>query len=267
MAQQQASWYETGYEGAEREAEKRALGYPPDRWWLRAGETKEIVYADDDPFCVKVHSWRDNDDRWFHETCIQKICDAGCPACGGKGVGRADYTGHYTVVDITGYEDKKGEWHKYRLLLLPAKTKFLGKLKKKKENKGSLLGQLWTLTRADSNTPNTGDDLDHVREINLDGLYPMVTYKGKNLKEMIDRANTGGAEGAKTRQYLAHHFRIPAEGEIPAKIPVFNYPALMAPKEPSQLRELVAGAKPFNSKGGGSHSSSTGSSSDDEVPF
>ena len=264
----QASWYETGYEGADREAERKALGYPPDRWWLKAGDSKELVYADDDPSCIKVHSFRDTNDRWFHETCIAKISEAGCPACGAKGVGRADYTGHYTIIDITGYTAKDGTEHKYRLMLLPAKTKFLGKLKKKKETKGSLLGQLWTLTRADSNAPNTGDDLDHVREINVEGLFPLITYKGKNLKDMIERANAGGAEGDKTRKYLSHHFRLPEGDEpIPLRLPVFNYPALMAPKEPSKIRELIADAKPFNQQGGSNSNSSKTGSSADEVPF
>lgn len=262
----QPSWYETGYEGAEKEQEKKNLGYPPDRWWMKPGETKEMVFIDDTPFCIREHSWRDTNDRWHHVTCIAKISEEGCPADGATGVQRADYTGHYTIVDITGYVARDGKEHKHRLVLLPAKTKVLNRFKIKKENRGSLLGQLFTLSRADGNSPNTGDDLDHVREIKMDGLYSVVTYKGKKIKDLIDKANGDGSDAERTRKYLAHHFQIPEEGSIPGKIPVFNYAVQCAPKEPSVLREMVADAKPF--KDSGSSTGSTGSSSsDDDVPF
>lgn len=262
----QPSWYETGYEGAEKEQERKSLGYPPDRWWLRAGETKEMAFIDDTPFCIREHSWRDNNDRWHHETCIAKISEEGCPADGATGVQRADYTGHYTIVDITGYVTREGKENRTRLVLLPAKTKVLNKFKLKKENRGSLLGSLFTLARADSNAPNTGDDLDFVRELKMDGLYGVVTYKGKLIKDSIDKANGSGPDAERTRKYLAHHFQIPEEGPIPEKIPVFNYAIQCAPKDPATLRELVADVKPWNKDGGGSSSSSSGSSSDD-VPF
>ena len=257
----QPSWYETGYEGAEREQEKKNLGYPPDRWWLRAGETKELVFIDDTPFCVHEHGWRDSNGRWHYATCIAKIADEGCPGCGATGVQRADYTGHYTIVDVTGYVSKDGTEYKYRLVDLPAKTKVLNKFKQKKENRGSLLGQLFTLSRADKNSPNTGDDLDHVREVKMEGLYDVVTYKGKKIKDLIEKANGSGADAERTRKYLAHHFQIPDEGPIPAKIPPLNYMVHNAPMEPAQLRQAVADAKPFKSDG------SSSSSSSDDVPF
>jgi len=258
------SWYETGYEGAEKEGEKKALGYPPDRLWQRAGSSKEIIFIGDDPFCIREHQWRDTSDHWHYATCTSKIHDAGCGACGAPGVGRSDYVGHYTIVDVTGYTTKEGVENKNRLILLPAKTKVLNKFKMKKENRGSLLGQLWTLARADANAPNTGDDLDHVREIKLEALLGAVTYKGKPLKEMIERANGNGGDAEKTRKYLAYHFQIPAEGPIPMKVPQFNYPELMAPLDYGVLKSMVADAAPFNKDGVGGKSKST---ADDDVPF
>lgn len=258
----QPSWYETGYEGAEKEQEKKSLGYPPDRWWLSAEATKELVFIEDNPFCLREHSWRDNDDRWHHETCIAKISDSGCAACGATGVGRADYTGKYTIVDITGYTKSDGTEFKHRLVELPAKTKVLNKFRTKKDTKGSLLGQLWTLTRADKNTPNTGDDLDHIREVDMGGLFTVVTYKGKLLCDMIAKANGSGSDAERTRKYLAYHFMIPDEGPIPERIPSFNWAALCSPKDNATLKQMVADAKPFKSTG-----SSSSSSADSEVPF
>lgn len=261
------SWYETGYEGAEKEQERRSMGYPPDRFWLKPGSQKEIVFISDDPFCINEHSWRNSEGDWFHGTCTAKINDNGCGGCGQTGVSRPDYTGHYTIVDITGYTTQKGVENKNRLILLPAKTKVINKFKFKKENRGSLLGQLWTITRADENAANTGDDLDHVRELkSMEGLLGVVTYKGKSLKEMIEKANGSGSDAEKTRKYLAHHFQIPESGPIPMKIPQFNYPVLMAPMEFGTFRAMVADAQPFKSKGGSSGSEKT-STADDEVPF
>lgn len=261
------SWYETGYDGAEKEADKKAMGYPPDRLWQRPGSSKEIVFIGDDPFCIREHQWRDTQDRWHYATCIAKVSDAGCPACGATGVSKPDYVGLYTIVDVTGYTSRDGVENKNRLILLPAKTKVLNKFKMKKENRGSLLGQLWSLARSDTNAPSTGDDLDHVREIKMDGLLGAVTYKGKPLKEMIDRANGSGPDAYKTRKYLSYHFQIPSEGPIPMKVPQFNLPNLVSPMEVAALRALVADAAPFaKSKFGGSSGGSK-SQSDEEVPF
>lgn len=258
-----ASWYETGYEGAEREAEKQSFGRPPDRLWQPAGGTKEIVFVDDNPFCLKEHQWRDTGGDWHWATCIAKISDAGCPACEKATVGRPAYVGYYTLVDVSGYVTRDGEENKYRLILMPAKTKVLNKLKKKKENRGSLLNQLWNLTRADSNTPSTGDDLDHVREISMEGLYSVVTFKGKSLKEMIEKANGTGPDAERGRKYLSHFFQIPEEGEIPARIPTFNYPIILEPIEAKEMRTATANVQPYGGKAG----AATSSSSSDDVPF
>jgi len=258
------SWYETGYDGAEKEQERRSLGYPPDRFWLKAGSSKEIIFISDDPFCIHEHQWRDSNGDWHHATCTAKIDDAGCGACGQTGVSRSDYVGHYTIVDVTGYKNKDDVEFKNRLMLFPAKTKVLNKFKLKKQARGSLLGQLWTITRADSNAPNTGDDLDHVREIKADRLLEAVSYKGKSLLEAIESANGTGSDAEKSRKYLAHHFQIPPDGKIALKVPQFNYPVLMAPMEFGALRSAVADAQPFNNKGKGE---SGGSSSTDDVPF
>ena len=261
---QKKAWYETGYDGAEKEADKRSMGYPPDRFWQNAGSSKQIVFVSDDPFCINEHSWCDGEKKWHHATCTAKIDDAGCAACGARGVGRSDYVGHYTIVDITGYKNKEGVDIQYRLMLLPAKTKVLNKFKMKKENRGSLLGQVWTLARADANAPNTGDDLDHVREItNMDGLFSMVTFKGKGIKDMIEKANAGN--DAKARKYLAYHFQIPESGPIPMRIPQFNYPELMAPLSFGALKSQIANATPFDKSG--SSSGGNVSKVETDVPF
>ena len=269
-----ASWYETGYSGAEREQERKELGNAPQRFWLRAGATKEVIWIDDNPFCFPEHTWRVGDEKTpYFATCTQgmaKESKEDCVGCTTRGVGKPDYTGQYTIVDVTGYVSKKdNKEHKFELNLFPAKTKVLNKLKLKKQNKGSLIGQLWSVSRGDEHSPSTGDDFDFVREVKMDELYKVVTYKGKNISKLIAEVNSGGPEATKVRKYLSHHFAIPAEGQIPEKIPTFNYVNLFAPLDAGAMKALMVGAHGFGQSapvGGGSGRSEGGANSDD-VPF
>jgi hypothetical protein len=258
------SWYETGYEGAQKEADRKSFGYPPDRLWQKAEASKKIIFIGDDPFCISEHSWCDHESKWHHATCTAKINESGCGACGANGVGAANYTGHYTIIDVDGYTTSKGVEDKYRMMLLPAKTKVLTKFRDKRKIRGALINHLWLLTRSDAMAPNTGDDLDHVRELEKpESVIDYATFKGKSVKEMIEKANGSGHESEKTRKFMSHYFQIPSDGPIPMKVPQFNYPELFKPLEYGELKSLASNAKPF-----GKDSKKTNSSkSDDVIPF
>ena len=267
------SWFEQGYNGVDREQEKRDLGGGPKRWWMPPGVTKELVFVDDAPVCFDEHQWKTEGSKFpAFGTCLSKITQDGCPGCGSKGVQKAEYTGHLTIVDITGYKVKKNGEEvevKYELLEFAPKLKAMNKLKIKKANKGSMIGQLYAVSRSDENAPNTGDDFDHLREAKMDGLYQVVTYRGKKLCELIDKANGSGDDAKKMRKYLSHHFQLPETGEIPAQIPVLNYQSLHAPMSVADFKRAIAGAVGFGG-GGGRNSGSSGSgsgSADETVPF
>ena len=268
-----SSWFESGYEGADREQEKRDLGGGPKRWWMAAATTKEVVFVDDTPVCFDEHQWKTAESKFPNwATCIAKISQEPCAGCTTTGVGKADYTGHLTMIDITGYISGKGtakEKHvRFELVEFTPKLKVMNKLKFKKANAGSLIGQLYKLSRADSDAPNSGDDLDFQRAANMEALYKAVTYRGKNISEMILVANGTGDAAKKMRRYLAHQFQIPDEGVIPEVIPRFNYMKLHEPMDSGDLRRAVAGAVAWNSNGArpasGGHSSA---SAEDDVPF
>lgn len=266
------NWWETGYSGAEREAEKRELGGGPTRFWLKPKGERQLVFVDDSPFCFYEHPFKNENDRHDWVTCTAKV-HGECAACSAKGVGKAEYTGHLTAIDITGYVDRNKVEHKYELVEFCPKTKVMNKLKVKKERKGSLIGQLCGITRSDEHAPNTGDDFDFDREVKMEELYKLVTYRGKKLCDLIDAANAPGADGAKTRKYLMHHFQVPADGEIPARIPPFNYKELHAPLEPAILRQAIAGAQGQKDGFGAPASSAgpapgkAGSHADEDIPF
>lgn len=268
------SWYETGYSGADREIEKRELGTGPNRWWLSAGSQKQGIFVDDDPFACDEHQWRNPGSKFpLFATCLSKVAaDGVCPACGGKGVDRAAYTGHLTIVDVAGWKDKDGNVRdQFELKEFCPKTTVMNKLKLKKAARGSLVGQVWTVTRATKDTASTGDDFEHVREANMEKLYTVVTFRGKNVSELITKANGHGEEAAKVRKYLAHNFQIPVDGEIPAKIPVFNYMKLHEPMNAADMRKAIANAVSMGGFGNSGNSNSGGSagpgSADETVPF
>ena len=265
------NWFESGYTGADREQEKRDLGGGPKRWWMAAATTKQVVFIDDEPICFDEHSWKVEGSKFpSSATCISKICQDGCPACNSKPVGKPDYMGHLTIVDCTGYTTRDGKEVKFELVEFCPKLKAMNKLNLKKKNKGSLIGQLYSITRADADSPNTGDDFDHQRAAELDKLYKVVTYRGKNLSEMITTANGTGEAAQKMRKFLVHQFQVPETGAIPEEIPAFNYMKLHEPLEPADLRRQIVGAVSFGSKfssGSGSTSGGSGGSSSDDVPF
>lgn len=271
MAESKASWYETGYSGAEREQEKRALGAAPPRFWLKPAATKDILFVDDTPFCYKEHSWRVGEDKQFYyATCTNGINAEGCHGDSAKGVSKADYIGQLTIVDITGYVSRKdNKEHKFEVTLFSPKTKVLNKLKLRKEKKGTLVNQIYTVTRGDENSPNTGDDFDWQREVkSVEELFKVVTYKGVRIAEMIEKVNNGDAEAAKIRKYLSHHFMIPDQGEIPLRVPTFNYSNLFAPLSNADMRQQMAGAHSFNSgKDSGGGKGSGGGAQSEDIPF
>lgn len=274
MSNSGKNWFETGYGGADREQEKRDIGGKPNRWWMAPGTQKQLVFVDDTPVCFDEHQWRTPDSKFpSFAACTAKISQEPCVGCTSKGVQKADYSGHLTIVDITGYKNKKGEEVKYQLVEMAPKLKAMNKLKFKKASKGTMMGQLYTVTRTDENAPSTGDDFDFIRDSDMSKLIGVVTYRGKNLQEMIEKANGTNEDAKKMRKYLAHHFQIPAEGEIAMEIPAFNYQSLHAPMDPADFRRAVAGAVGFgdrNNSGSGGGGGKTGGGSgeaDDSVPF
>lgn len=270
MSEEKKNWFDTGYGGAERESERRELGYGPKRFWLKPKGRIELVFVDDSPFAFPEHQWKlEGQKQPEFGTCILGVHNE-CAGCSGKGVQKAEYTGHLTAIDCTGYMDKNGTEHKFELVEFCPKNKVMLKLKNKKERTGSLIAQLFSVFRTDEQSPNTGDDFDLVREVQMPGLYARATYHGKSLKDMIAVANGSGAEAAKVRKYLAHHFDIPAEGAIPEVIPVFNYVNLHAPMAPADFARAIIGAQAYTGgnfgPGPGKTAPATGKA-DEDVPF
>jgi len=230
----------------------------PRRLWIKAGEYREIVMVDDDPLCVHEHNPKMNNrwDNWF--TCLQGIADS-APCCEILGANTRYYVGYVTVVDCSLYVDKKGNKHQYELKLLPAKLKTLKKFKRKREDRGSLVGAVFKATREDAKSPSVGDEFEYMRQADMDKLFELTTFHGRKLTELYSAA----MENPASLSTLKNIFQVSMDGGKPIpKLNPFNYFEILKPKSPDEIRAMLKGATFDDAPG-----PTSGESSVDDIPF
>lgn len=86
----------------------------PLRFFLNKGESKHILFLDDEPQWAWEHSFRKGFTKagkpnWRKVTCRRGL-PGGCPGCASELI--RVYTGFLTILDLTGYKDKEGKEHK-----------------------------------------------------------------------------------------------------------------------------------------------------------
>lgn len=259
------SWYDTGYDGVDREKERIARAGGPNRFWMKAGSSREIVLIDDDPLCIHEHQWRMNGNWHNYCTCLKDTSDI-VPCCEKLGEKSRSYVGFYTIVDCTEHTDAKGNKYQYEVKFLPAKLKTLGLLRRKKTDRGSLIGAMFRVTRDTSDDPACGNDYEFLREASLDNLYKVANYRGKKLPDLYKEA----AEKPEVMARLKDTFQLAtdANGAVLPRVFPLNYFALLAPRDPKEVRQMLGAYVPEDgerdSRGGFSNSQS---SKDDEIPF
>lgn len=253
------SWYDTGYDGIEREKERIARSSGPNRFWMKAGTTREIVFVDDEPLCLYEHNPKINGKwtNWF--TCLKDTSDI-IPCCDKLGEKTRYYVGYYTIVDLTEHKDAKGNSYQYEVKLFPAKLKTLGVLRRKKQQKGSLIGAKFNVARDSTEDPNCGGEFEYDRDADLEKLFKVANYKGKKLVELYKEAS----EKPEVLARMKDTFQTSMEGEALAqRIFPFNYYNLLEPKDPKDLRQIL-GASSIESDDG---PAGPGAAADDEIPF
>lgn len=252
------SWYSTGYEGIDREKDRIARLSGPNRFWIKVGTSREIIFIDDEPLCIYEHNPKLNGrwQNWF--TCLrdshdQVVC---CEKLGDK---TRYYVGYYTIVDLTENVDAKGNKYQYEVKLLPTKLKSLSLMRRKKQDRGSLIGCAFKVHRDSEKDPNCGGEYEFQREGNLEKLFTVANYKGKKLVDLYKEAS----EQPAVMQRLKDTFQLQFDdnGAILPKIFPFNYFNLLQPKDPKDLRAILGAA----SLDTGSEASD--SPQDDDIPF
>jgi hypothetical protein len=256
------SWYEQGFNGVDAEQRRIEEQQGPGRIWIPPGASKEIVLLDDDPVCLHEHSPKINGSyrNWF--TCLQGVHDD-VVCCQLLGTKSRYYCGYLTVVDCTEWVDQKGTKHQFEMRLCQFKIKGIKKLRRKKDDKGVLVGTMWKFTREDDSAPICGDDWEFLRDVDVAKMFSYVNYRGKKLTQIFDEAE-GNAEAM---ERIRRVFQIePVDGKLPRIVPLFNYFELLKPKSPKETRLFLIGVQQDDDKdkkgaGGG------GVAKADPVPF
>ncbi len=257
------SWFTTGYEGIDAEKERIARLQGPNRFWMKEGTRRSVVFIDDEPTCLYEHNPKLNG-TWRNQfTCLKDSNDI-IPCCEKLGEKSRYYVGYYTIVDLTENTDSKGNKYQYEVKLLPTKLKTLQLMRRKKQDRGSLIGCIFKVARDTQDDPNCGNEYEFDREADLTKLFSVANYKGKKLAELFKEA----AEKADVLARMKETFQLSFEkggNLIVPKIYSFNYEHVLAPKDPKEIRSML-GAASIEASGGEGEDAPQGEK-DDPVPF
>lgn len=178
------AWYRKGTEGLRDDMDHSSKKDVVKRFWLKQGESRKIVFLDNLAFRFWEHnvcidgSWK----NWF--VCLRENLGEECALCSSDN--RPYFVGFYSVLDMTGYTDKKGVKHVNEKLLFPAKIPILEKLSRKDEKHGGLTGCIFDVTRgASAKSSAVGDDFDFVEKVELIKQFPSVDITPYQYEEIL----------------------------------------------------------------------------------
>lgn len=174
---------EAGRQEARKEARAQRANEPR-RFWMKPGETRELVIVDERmSFFRYEHSLKNPATGRFdlYTPCINE--HANCPVC--KTDSKPSYFAAYlTVIDLTPYEKEDGtviEWSKRLLVIKQAQQK---KFVRIQEREGNLRGVIIAATRDRDTDANIGNDFEVVEVMPEDDLLAYETvYEDSQGKE------------------------------------------------------------------------------------
>jgi hypothetical protein len=238
-AEGKPSWYETGYTGTKREEDRIASQHGPRRLYMKANESHQIVFVDDEPVCVHEHNPKINGSylNWF--TCLRGMWPDDAVCCQELGEKTRYYVGFYTIIDCTKVE-WKGNTYQYEVKLLPAKLKGLKMLQLRKQDAGAMAGRMYRVTRLTDKSSNSGDDFSFLKEVDMAKLFAVANFKGKKLSELFAKAK----DSPENLERLRQTFQIITNGsEVEQRLVPFNYMNLLKPRAPKDIAALLRGWK------------------------
>jgi len=263
------SWYETGFDGIGDEERRLDEAQGPHRLWIPGGASKDIVWCDDEPVCIHEHNPKMNGNYRNWLTCQQGVYDevVCCQKIGPKG---RYYVGYLTGVDCSEWKDQRGNTHQYEMRLVPMKLRSLKKFRRKKDDRGSMVGTMWSMHREDDNAASIGDDWDFQRDVDMEKMFDYVNYRGSLLSEMWEQAEGDPEQMARVLRIF--QIKPDEEGKLPRIIPPFNYMEVLKPKTPKEMRLLLGAVQDDDEDTGSRRSSGSsggggGAAKQDDVPF
>lgn len=244
------SWFSAGT-GESAQAAQAAMNptFGPDKFWLKHGEKKDIVFVDDMAVFEKTYGANDGSGNFQfdgHEystgssfgnlvTCLTGIDSKGCPICQKRtDLFRKRYEVR-TIVDMSAYKGKE-KTYQFGLKLFVAKAKTAALLDNMRDvevergnGKGNLASKLFRVARTDSKSPNVGDSFSYLKDGDMKKLFAVANYKGKTLNELFDEAEKDSKRMANLEKVF--FLNKLADGRLDrTTIPRFNYMALFEPR-------------------------------------
>ena len=178
-----------GFESPDEEKSKFGYGRKePQRFRLRIGESKELVFIDDVPARSYEHSVK-IDGYWKNFTCLETTC----PLCD---IGNKSHKVFYlTAIDLTPWEDKNGQLQVENYTLFCFKKRAAEALSALKQKHGRLKGLKFRATRGNGEySASSGDHFEFIEVANeLLDRHKEIDYQDVfqklNIKQMYEVAN------------------------------------------------------------------------------
>ena len=159
----------------ERQNEFESNRAIPRRFWMKPGEKRKIIFLDETPACtfeynVELKLPHYDKPRWGHHfTCIRnktgKDIFAGLPE---RVKRNRSYMGFLTIIECCEYEDKEGKLHRNVRRVLPMTSPFTEKVAGWIEDRGSIVGCMFSVKRGtDKKSPRIGDDWQFLEKVDL----------------------------------------------------------------------------------------------------
>lgn len=234
------SWYKSGFDSMKQEEDRLATLNGPNRLWMPAGAERDIIFLDDEPFAIYEHNPKINGSFKNWMTCVQGISDD-VPCCEVLGANSRYYVGYFTVIDCSEFIDKKGNKHAYEVKLLGAKLKTMKKFRRKKEDRGSLVGCMYRAVREDAKSPVCGDEFEFKKEVDLAKVFEHAMYRGKKLSEIYTKA-AETPEGIE-RLRKTFHINTDKDGKLIKSVTPFNYMEVLKPRSSKELMAFLRSSK------------------------
>jgi hypothetical protein len=257
------SWYNSGYDGINKEEQRLQSLSGPNRLWMPPGTGKDLVVVDDEAFCIHEHNAKLNGHWRNQHTCNKGLEDA-CESCSRLGDKSKAYVGYLTMVDCSLYTDKKGNKYQYEVKLVGAKIGILKKWRRKKEERGSLVLTKVKTHREDDKKSSIGDEWEFGETVKDEAkIFELANYKGKKLSELWDKADAN----EQTKKLLGLTFQIDTgpDGKLVRRVVPFNYMEVLKPRGNEFVRDLLGGVTKEEALGSDDKKSDV--VSEDEIPF
>ena len=192
------------FEKKEAEVEERMKGQVQ-RFYLPPQKDSKVIFLDDDPPIIEEHQLKING-RWTNWFTCRKMLGERCIIC--DELGDSPYTiGFYTILDLSEYQNKKGETVKNTIKIFAPKFKALQMIKRASQKRGGLTHWVCDIYRSAPDAFNVGDvfeweektDADAIKQLNPDAevanyaeiLAPKTNEELKKILNMSTENSMG----------------------------------------------------------------------------